>query len=912
MRFYKMYTRAGLLSFIMMSIMSAGAQKKVPDALAMQLEGKTRYHDIRNTVEAYFKNEKSRVPATDSILIRKLERQRKFWNRELYWAESHLNPQGEVENFTRRIFDYLQQEPQQVAAPSANANWVPIGPVGVDDGVGRVNRIAFHPTNASIIYAGTPQGGLWKTINSGLLWQPISSFIPSLGISGIVVDRINPDIIYILTGDGDADGGGFVDRYGYIRFSVGVLKSTNGGITWEPTGAFPLTDPSVRYTTYNLVASPANNNLLLAATSIGLFRTSNGGSTWTRCDIGAPGAEDDEARVWDVAFKPGSATEAYCTVSRMGGSQFYRSADGGVSFTTSNAVSFNPTSFTSSAERIKIAVTPVNPALVYLLAGPGNVISQTFKGIWASTNSGVSFSRRSNSPDILGYSDIINDFDDQNTYDLALAVSPTNGSILVTGGLVAWRSTNGGVSLDEIVDYFTDLANSNYIHPDVHDLQYNPLDGRLWAATDGGVAVSADNGSTWSRRFNMQISAFYRYKVSNQDNKRWGGTQDCGTLLQNSGTLYDHFDGGDGYDVMTDKAPAGNNNDDYWVINKAIWTDGIADIEITPPQSDNFFPNLDMCPNNEDILYAGYEDLWYSLDRGDNWSRVIGSGGSAAGNWCVATCPSLPSVMYSAGIRYDANNQIETQGIFRITGANTSNADIDFRNSMGFLDGNKITDIAVNSSNENDVWITVGGFSERKKVFRSTNGGRDWTNFSGNLPNLPVNCILVDGSLLYVGTDIGVYYRRLTDADWTPFYNGLPRVPVTQLHKTINSSNFRFYLEASTFGRGLWQTEVFANCDATVTLADAQQGQQFFQAATTLNSTAEISGGQGTRVFYQSGNLVSMKPGFHVYAGNRFKASIAPCSSGISVQRVQEAKTVRKKNLAKKKTANKNQGQKRK
>jgi hypothetical protein len=358
--------------------------------------------------------------------------------------------------------------------------------------------------------------------------------------------------------------------------------------------------------------------------------------------------------------------------------------------------------------------------------------------------------------------------------------------------------------------------------------------------------------------------------------------------LQNSGTLFDHFDGGDGYDVMTDKAPAGNNNDDYWVINKDLWTDGIADVNITPPQSDNFFPNLDMSPNNEDIIYAGYDELWYSLDRGDNWSLVFGSGGSpASGNWCVATCPSNPAVVYSAG-RYSTDFS-ESRGFFRIIRANTSNASLDFSNGMNMLDGNKITDITVNPSNENDVWITVGGFLAGSKVFRSTDGGRNWTNFSGNLPNLPVNCILLDGSLLYVGTDIGVYYRRLSDPDWTPFYNGLPRVPVTQLHKYINTINFRFYLEASTFGRGIWQTEVFADCAPTVTLADAQQGQQFFQAGTTLNSTSEITGGEGTQVFYRAGNLVSMKPGFHVFSGNKFTASISPCSGGIPVQRTRKA-----------------------
>lgn len=868
------------LTVLLICLLHVTAQKKLPPQLATQLTGKTKFREIKSTVENYYKTEKNRIAVTDTISRKKIERQRKFWNRDLYWMEGHTDANGNVADANKLTYEYLKQE-TTVASLTSYGNWQPIGPFSLDAGIGRVNRIAFHPTNANIIYAGTPQAGLWKTTNGGNSWTCISNFLPSLGISGIVIDKVNPNIIYVLTGDGDAATGGFTDRYGYIRFSQGVFKTTNGGDTWNKMTEFPGLE-GLQYVTFNLAVSSQNNNLLLAATNGGLFRSNNGGNTWTHCNIVTPSASDDFSKVWDVVFKPGSSDVAYCTVAVSGGSQFFRSTDGGLTFTTNNTVSYSPATFNTSAQRIKIAVSPNNSNYVYLLAGPGNVISQTFKGVWRSTNSGASFTRRASSPDILGYQDIINDFDDQNTYDLALAANPADANMIITGGLVAWRSEDGGTTYNEIVDYFEDADNSNYIHSDIHDLQYNPLDGKLWAATDGGVASSTDNGDNWTRHFTMNISAFYHYKPSNQDNLRWGGTQDNGTMLQISGNSYYKFDGGDGYDVMTDKAPAGNNNDDYWVINKTIWTDGIGDIEITPPLSDNFFPNLDMCPNDEDIIYAGYNKFWISPNRGDDWIDVpVTHGGSAAsyaaGNWCVATCPSDPSRVYCAG-----DNGDEDRGFFRIIDANTTNPQADYHVPEIAGSSNKITDITVNENNANIVWLTLGGFDERKKVFRSTNGGQTWSNQSSNLPNLPVNCILLDGNSVYIGTDIGVYYKNFgTDTSWTPFYNGLPRVPVSQMHKVFLPSTNQFYIEASTFGRGLWRSEIFGTCTSNITVTANLQGQQFYQAGTSLSSTSVVSGGAGTNVFFQSGNAVTLTPGFHAESGNYFKAYVLPCNSGL-------------------------------
>ncbi|MEO7762735.1 MAG: hypothetical protein ABIR78_00080, partial [Ferruginibacter sp.] len=597
------------------------AQVTMPVELEQRLTGKTKLYDIQRTVEDYYKEQIRNMRPGDSLLKKKAQRQRKMWNRQFYWASSHLDANGEVVNAQEAILNVVQQE--NAMARTAFGEWVPLGPDFVDDGIGRVNRIAFHPTDANTVFIGTPHGGLWKTTNGGTNWSCISGFIPSLGVSGIIVDKINPDIIYILTGDGDGNNGGLVDDYGYLGYSSGVLKTMDGGNTWQQAGIFPYDPARPRYTAYNLVQSPVNSDVLLAATSRGLFKTTDGGNNWIMCNLQDTSAADDTAKVYDVAFKPGDGAVAYCSIRKSGGSRFIRSVDGGSSFLYSNTVNFSPNTFNTGAQRIKIAVTTANTNVVYLLAGPANDTTQTFHGIWRSPDNGANFIRMSSSPDILGYSDVINSFENQNTYDLALAASPANSNKIITGGLVVWRSTDGGTNLSEIVDYFVDGDNSNYIHSDVHDLQYNPIDGKLWAATDGGISKSSDDGDNWTRIFNgLQIAAFYHFEPSNEDDHRWGGTQDCGTLEQSSGTTFSHFDGGDGFDVMTDKAPAGNNDDSYWVINKEIWTDGIVDINITPDGTDEFFPLLGMKVDNEDVLFAGYSKLYISQNRGDDWDSV--------------------------------------------------------------------------------------------------------------------------------------------------------------------------------------------------------------------------------------------------------------------------------------------------
>jgi photosystem II stability/assembly factor-like uncharacterized protein len=880
------YTKALLFTFFQLLLFVTYAQTKLPAEVEQRLKGKEKFYEIKDIIETHFMEQMNAVAVNDEKKIKGINRDRKKWNRWFHESESRLNANGEVENAAKKIFEYLNrgQQPKTIEQRSSSiistssiaGNWQLAGPTNVSSGIGRINRIACDPANALTLYAGSAAGGLFKTTSGGVSWSSVSSFIPSLGISGIVVSHNNSNELYILTGDGDAwNSRGLTFKFGFVRYSVGVLKSTDGGNSWYKTGGFPgISDD---YVGFKLVQNPVNANELLAATSQGLFRTTNGGASWSLSDLGFV----DNRRVFDIEYKPGSGSVVYCTAGDGDNAEFYRSENGGTSFSWVN-LGIN------GANRIEIAVTPANSSYVYLLCGPGFFLrddnsNDHFKGLFRSTDDGKNFALRSNSPDILGYDDLLNTFAHQSEYDLALAVSPTNEQGVYAGGLVVWRSTNGGTDWNEVVDYYEDpFDNTNYIHPDVHDLVFNPLNGNLYAATDGGVAVSSDRGINWTRLYSgLSCSQFYHFSMQDDGGNIWGGTQDNGILVKNgSSSSFTNYAFGDGYDVLADVAPAGNHDDKYYSVNEKVYADATIDEEITPEglTEDDFFANLAMCPTNEDIIYAGYERLFISYDRGSDWEVIYNNRTEPVpGNWCIEACPSSSAKLYAAG-RYNGKGLLHRLDNFGFARAvNLTNALED----AGYNGSSKITDIAVHPTNSNRVWVTVGGFVEDNKVYYTSDGGTTWDNISDGLPNLPTNCALADASgNVYVGTDIGVYYRGSGANDWTPFYNDLPRVPVTEMEfLAIGGINMNIY--ASTYGRGIWVSSVYSDCPSSLTINQNLQGQQFYQASTTINSTSLINGVAGTDVFFKAGTDVTLIPGFRAVAGTEFKAYIGPCNNDI-------------------------------
>ncbi|MCX6303717.1 MAG: hypothetical protein NT040_02000 [Bacteroidetes bacterium] len=838
------YTLLLFVAFIWMLGTPASAQP--PMTIKVPLDGTENFRQVTEKTEQYL----STLP--DSY---EKDRFQKHFTRWAYYQSMHLGPAGEFVNIPKKT---LEAAGNQSDAPltSSNGAWTFVGPNSASLnnpsasllGNGRVDRMAFHPTDPNTIYVGTPAGGLWRTTDGGSSWAPLSNYIPSLGVSGIVVDHTNPNTLYVLTGDGDAYVSNyFVVLFGYIRLSVGMLVSHDAGATWQSTGQMSASD----FCGYRLVQNPNNSSMLYAATSDGLYRTLDGGASWTRMMTG---------KFYDIEFKPGSSSVMYAS----GQGTFFYSLNAG---TTWNTPTFD---FSLCATgRVEIAVTPNSSGKVYLVSGPKGA-SSSFCGFYQSVNSGLSFTRLANTPNILG--DEIGS-GDQSEYDLGVAAKPTDNQKILTCGLVIYKSSNGGVTFSNATTYRE--SGGNYIHPDCHSIEYNPLNNFVYAATDGGFFKSTDDGTSWTNlSAGINTAQFYHFDDCDANPSAvLGGCQDNGVKYRSTATTnFSQIFCCDGGDAAIDYT---NDTKGFAVWNRdIIHYSNFTTTSPTTVASSGFFPQVDMNTSYPNIIYYSYSRV-VKYDFSTLTSTTLG-GANILGGWVVRTCPSSNTTIYTAG----GNSSYATTGEMFVT-ANGGTSWSTISGNPGFpATYYRISDIGVNPVNSTQVYACFGGYTAGQKVLYSSNSGSTWTNISYDLPNVPIWSIKVDAANnVYVGGDIGVYYHAAGSTNWEPFYNFLPNVPVSDL--AINESADQ--LLAATFGRGIWKSSLRAACLPDLYLFGNVAGPYFRSASNSINMYGAVTGGAGSSTSLRAGNFVKLYTGFQAASdpGNKFRAYLGPCDSGM-------------------------------
>lgn len=649
----------------------------------------------------------------------------------------------------------------------AGGNWLPMGAFDVPTnggGAGRLTCIRFHPTNQDIIYVGAPAGGLWKTTDGGATWSTNTDALPTLGINDIAIDPVNTDVLYLATGDVDA-----ADTYG-----VGVLKSSDGGISWSSTG---LNWTTIQGRTISrVIINPNDNNMLFAGTSNGIYKSLDAGITWTKVL---------SANIKDMEFKPGDPATIYAASSSV----FYKSTNTGNNF--SSVSSGLP--FSATVTRIAIAVTPADPSYVYLVYSDNNEYG--FQGLYRSTNEGTNFTMQSNSPNLLGYDSDGQDPGGNGWFTLSIAVSPLNKDEVVIGGVNIWKSYDGGANWNITAHWYGD-AGLPYVHADVHDLIYRPDGNACYAATDGGIFTTPDGGNSWQDKSDgLQIGQMYRLggSVANP-NLILQGWQDNGTNLYNAGPWAAVL-GGDGMECFIDWSDPDYMYAEYQNGALHVSSDGGANFNyivnnisepgqwITPWLQDPVVPQT---------IYAGFENVWKSIDRGNNWTQL--STFNSSGLTCLAVAKSNPQYIYAS----------DGTSIYKTINGGTSWTTL--TGPVGV--SNTKTYIVVSETDPEKIWVTFSGYTASKKIYKSLDGGITWINLSGNLPNIPANCAVSQAGTndgIYVGTDLGVYYRDNDLTSWMPYSNGLPNVIIDELEIHYGTGKLR----AATFGRGLWESTIY-------------------------------------------------------------------------------------------------------
>lgn len=666
------------------------------------------------------------------------------------------------------------------AIQSFSGNWTPLGPTGTHlhsdwGGAARVNFIRIHPTNSNIMYTGSPTGGLWKTIDGGLNWTTNTDQLSIIGTSDVAINPVNPLIMYLATGDANGTGSQLT------LTSIGILKSTDGGQTW---GSNTMNwQVGWGRNIYKILINPDHPDTVLAATTNGIYRTTNAGGSWIQMQAGL---------FTDIEFKPGNPNVIYAVAGIvLSGGTFYKSTDCGSTFIPISS----GLPLSANVARLEIAVTPADTNYVYVVAVKKT--TNDFYGFYRSVDGGDNFALRANTPNILAGVP-----GSQAWYNLAMAVSPLHKDTIIVGATDAWKTTDGGLT-------WTKHTSNNgwpqpFVHPDFHALVYAPgNDSTYFAGSDGGVWKTTDYGVTWNPiNEGLQISQMYKLGTSTlHPYTITTGHQDMGTheLVGNNWSLFTP-NTGDGMECIYE-------HDNDTVIYMESYNGRLIVAYNTFPlfnvvctfsgagvnAAGAWITPVVMHPAMDSTLLVGKAQVWRTVNGGQSFLQV-GNVSAGGGNLiALAYAPSDPNYIYAA----------KQSKLFVSTNGNT------FGDSTGTLPigSASITGIAVSNTDPLKVWVTFSGYSAANKVWYSDNGGSTWINYSTGLPNLPVNCIVYQNNsnnALYVGTDVGVYTISDTVAAWQPFFTGLPNVDVEELEIAYSINKIR----AATNGRGLWESDL--------------------------------------------------------------------------------------------------------
>ncbi|MCX6231040.1 MAG: T9SS type A sorting domain-containing protein [Bacteroidetes bacterium] len=755
----------------------------------------------------------------------------KQFKRWEYDMESQINKKtGEFPKKTAQecFNEYLKSKSKQNT--TTTANWSSLGPnntTGGYAGIGRINCIAFHPTDNNTYWVGAASGGLWVTINNGMSWTCLTDTNGILAISDIAIpsDYAVSNTIYIATGDRDH----------YDNRSIGVLKSTNNGISWNTTG-LSYSISSVQMVN-RMFIDPGNNQTLIAATNNGVFKSTNGGLTWN--------TQLTNLSFIDMEYKPGDFNTLYGSTKT---GTIHISTDGGITWSTAYT--------DANAKRIELAVSANQPTWVYAVAASSN------SGLYAilkSTSSGASYSQvfSGTSANLLGsYSDGSSTGGNA-WYDLCIAVSPLNANILLVGGINTHKSVNGGLSWTCSNCWVSSPPqnSNNYpaVHADKHSLIFRN-NGDLFEGNDGGIYISTNIGSTWTNKTNgIIISQMYKLSVSQtQSNMILTGLQDNGTKLLSSGNWSDVF-GGDGTECLIDYSNTNTQYGSYQngkIFRTTDFWNSTTLISANIPFTLNaaWVTPFIIDPINNQTLYAGYSNIWKTNDKGDTWTQMSSNINTII--LSMAISPSNTQVLYVSS----------SYNIWKTVNGGTLWTDI---TGTLPLSTNSITSIAIKNDDENTLWVTLSGYNANK-VYQSVNGGNTWTDISSGLPQIPAFSIVQNKQFtsevhLYVGTEIGVYFKK-GNADWILYNNGLPNVKIGEIEIYYNTNNPQnSLLRAATYGRGLWETPVYFQ----VCTPPTSQATTFSTSSITQNSMKlswTRGNGDSILVIAKAGSMVNFTP----------------------------------------------------
>lgn len=688
-------------------------------------------------------------------------------------------------------------------SPFKDLTWRAVGPAFCG---GRIQSLAVHPARPYTLYVGAGSGNVWKSDNNGLTWTPIFENESTFTIGEIAIAPSDPDIVWVGTGEI------LMARSSYA--GTGVFKSTDAGKTWTNMGLHDsqhigrvLIDPKDANTVY--VAAIGHN--FSTNTERGLFKTTDGGTTWSKIlyvneRVGVIDAEMDPvdrnilyAAAWERDRKP------WGHVVAGAGSGFYKSTDAGKSWR--KITRGLPDG--KDLGRIGVEIAPSNPQVLYILLDnetlrPGDPQArdprpQPIRGeVYRSDDRGESW-MKVNAGELgttIGY--------DWNL----MKVCPDNENEIYVAGNRFLMSKDGGKTYAQIGGTIVPLLykERREFPLDHHALWIDPANpDRILLGTDHGLYVSYDRTKTWLLNNNLPITEFYAVAVDEEKPYNiYGGNQDNAAVVGPSTSrldpeapnLWKHvyldtWGGGDGFVTLPDPTEA---NKIYYFSGRTVSLKNMADgkqVNVTPrpPASEtglryNWMVPFVISPHDPKTLYYGGNKLFKSTDKGANWEIIspdlsTDPGPERQGNipygtlTTVSESPLRPGVIYAG--TDDGNVQVTRDGGKTWTLI------------VRGLPSKWVSRVTASGHEAGTVYAALTGYREddfRTYLFKSTDYGRTWTSIAGNLPDEPVNVVKEDpkkAGILYIGTDLGVYATLDGGATWASLCNSLPTAAVYDL-----------------------------------------------------------------------------------------------------------------------------------
>jgi uncharacterized repeat protein (TIGR01451 family) len=722
---------------------------------------------------------------------------------------------------------------------------------------GRVSALAIRPSNGLKILGGA-QGGIWTYDEETGTWIPRTDDQKTLSIGAIAIAPSDDSIVYAGTGEGNLSG----DSY----FGHGFLKSTDGGIRWAPIGG----DTFVGVSISKVVVDPTDPNHVYAsvirgragsrrqtppfAGKYGIWESTNGGAKWKNIKK----AKDEVHGATDLAMDPLQPNILYAS---FWGEAIYRSTNGGQTWAPFMAgIPAAATFGTGGGTRFALGIShPAGHAAV-LYAGfewtvggvdqPSRIWKSIDGGPWQllPTGSGVD-----NIEDYCG---------GQCFYDNVIGVDPTNSDNVYALGLFNYGTGSGGVfrSTDG-GQTWKDLGWD--LHPDYHAIAIDPTntshvligsDGGVWySETGGGRQGAADplSANDWAdlngtvdpntagvtHRTGLRITQFTSIaNVPTVPNRVFGGTQDNGTLRKStaSASWFD-VESGDGGQVLVDPTDANFVYGNYFGISPYRNTDGALPFfsnafitsGINLADRSEFYVPETMNQGAPNQLFLGT----YRLYRTDNAKTPTPSNvqwhliSPDLTSGCTGGAPNgargclLSAIGLSSGGSAVYTGSLEGW-VYTSPDAVTNLSPTWTRVGQSVFPNRPVSEFAVDRSNDRIAYVAFNGFnaatpSRPGHVWKTTNGGQTWTNISSNIPDAPVNSLVLDASYpntLYAGTDVGPFVTYNGGQSWQPLGSGFPTVEIWQLNLDPSNGN----LAAGTHGRGAWRLHNDAAAPALV------------------------------------------------------------------------------------------------